>query len=550
VTHPLIRQQKASVLKLLPYAVLLVFLIGSLGCERGHPQPPFEASGSEAHKSIAIRILRRGLPGEPRTLDPQKADDTYSFQVVRDLYEGLTAVDRRGDIIPGAASSWAVDKTGTIYTFRLRPDAQWSDGERIQPQEFVLGLRRAVDPKTASGSATLLTVIRGASDIIAGRTSPAELSVFAIDESTVRVELEYPAPFVLQVLAEPIAMPFHIATNTGATGASLISNGPYTLANRVQGSFIELVKNPNYWNASDVTIERVRYVDEESESTELRAYTAGQLELTNTVPIPDLKRVESVYGAELQTASILGTLYLALNLTENPLRDSRDLRQALSMAVDREFIAEHETVGVTPAYSFVARGVSGYEPPIYSWADWTRERRLRFAKNLYARAGYSKEHPLQLKVYFNSGESIHRIMIAVAGSWKQNLGVECALIADEFRVFLDGRKDRSRWDVARLGWWADYDDPSSFLEVFARNNNQNDPAYASLEFNHLIDAARVEPEAERRMLLLHRAEDVLLNDYPIIPIYFYTARRLVKLDVGGAEISPLNRTYSRHLFWK
>jgi oligopeptide transport system substrate-binding protein len=207
-------------------------------------------------------------------------------------------------------------------------------------------------------------------------------------------------------------------------------------------------------------------------------------------------------------------------------------------------------LGVTPAYSLVPQGVRGYQPAVYAWSNWAWDRRLRFAQDLYARAGYSKAHPLHLKMYFNASESSRRIMIAVAGSWKQTLGVDCEMIAEEFRVFLEGRKDRRRWDVARLGWWPEYDDPSSFLNVFASNNNQNDPAYASAEFDNFLDAARIEPNAEKRSALLHKSEDVLLADYPIVPIYFYTARRLVKPYVGGAEISPLSRTYSRDLFWK
>jgi oligopeptide transport system substrate-binding protein len=141
-------------------------------------------------------------------------------------------------------------------------------------------------------------------------------------------------------------------------------------------------------------------------------------------------------------------------------------------------------------------------------------------------------------------------MIAIAASWKKNLGVETDLVSDEFRVFLAGRKDRSRWDVARLGWYADYDDPASFLEVFSKNNSQNDPDYMSVEFNKLIDSARIEPDPVARIQLLQKSEEVLLNDYPIIPVYFYTARRLVKPYLGGAEITPLNHTYSKHLYWK
>jgi oligopeptide transport system substrate-binding protein len=550
------RQVFESARVLLRCGILLAVVAGAAGCTgKGQHNSDAGPARLQDNKSNAMRMLRRGLPGEPRTLDPQLAEDTFSFPVLRDLYEGLTAEDRSGQVVPGVAESWTVDKTGTIYMFSLRPNAKWSDGERIVATEFVQGLRRAVDPQTASGSSALLAVIKGASDIIAGRKKATDLRVTAVGESTVRIELEHPAPFVLQILSEPIGAPTHIHANSDVrtpetADKTKVSNGAYTLVSRIPGSFIELARNPNYWNASNVLIERVRYVNAESEATEIREYVAGQVDMTSTIPAPDLDRITQEYGAEIQTAPILGTLYLALDVTEPPLRDNRDLRQALSMAVDRDLISERVTLGVLPAYTFVAKGITGYNPPAYEWSQWPRERRLAYARALFTHSGYSEKKPLHLTLYFNSGESLQRVMIAIAASWKQNLGVFTDLVSDEFRVFLAGRKDHSRWDVARLGWYADYNDPASFLEVFSRNNSQNDPGYMSSEFNNLIDAARIEPNPDQRILLLQKSEEVLLNDYPIIPIYFYTARRLVKPYLGGAEITPLNHTYSKHLFWK
>jgi len=542
----------ASPSNLLLCSIFLGIISQCLGCtDKGRNGVAQETTGPLEDKSNARGILRRGLPGEPRTLDPQMADDTFSFPVLRDLYEGLTAEDRDGRIVPGVAESWTVNDSGTVYRFALRSNAKWSDGDRIVAEEFVQGLRRAIDPKTASGSSALLAIIKGASDIIAGRKKVADLGVTAIGEYSVQIELEHPAPFVLQILSQPIAAPTHIrAKKSESRDNPKISNGAYSLVTRIPGSFIELVRNQNYWDTSNVLIDRIRYINAESEATEIREYVAGQVDMTSTIPAPDLDRVTQKYAAEIQIAPILGTLYLALDVSEPPLRDNHDLRQALSMAIDRDLIAEHVTVGVTPAYTFVAKGISAYQPPAYPWSEWTRERQLAYARGLFARAGYSEKKPLHLTLYFNSGESIQRIMIAIAASWKQNLGISTELVSDEFRVFLTGRKDRRRWDVARLGWYADYDDPASFLDVFTKNNSQNDPGYMSSEFNDLIDAARIEPNPDKRILLLRRSEEVLLNDYPIIPVYFYTARRLVKPYLGGAAITPLNHTYSKHLYWK
>jgi oligopeptide transport system substrate-binding protein len=538
-------------MKLLLCHVMCAAFVSSSGCgQSGKEQAASNATGGRPDDEK--RVLRRGLPGEPRTLDPQLADDTFSYQIVWDLFEGLTSLERDGSVGPGIASSWSTDATGTIYTFSIRPEAKWSDGERVLADEFVAGLERVVDPASASGSAALLGVIKNANEIIAGKKSVTQLGVSAPNESSVRIELERPAPYILQVLADPIATPLHRRQRSNPTlpASGIITDGPYVVASRVPNSSIELTRNPYYWDAQHVAIQYIRYVNAESEATELRQYTAGQLDLTYSIPTPDLARVSANFRDQLQTAPILGTLYLALDMTEAPLRDSRDLRQALSMGVDRELIAEHLTLGVIPAYAFVASGIKGYESPAYSWASWPRDRQLSYARNLYERAGYSSAHPLHLTLYFNSGEANQRIMTAVAGAWKQNLGVETTLLNEEFRVFLSGRKDRSRWDVARLGWWADYNDPSSFLENFSSTSSQNDPGYESSEFNHLLDSARLELNSMERMNTLRESEKILLGDYPIIPIYFYTAARLVKPYVGGAQISPLRRTYSKHLFWR
>lgn len=538
---------------LLRCTILCVAILLAVGCDEKSKIQRDTARLSQAQGPIG-RVLKRGIPGEPRTLDPQLADDTYSYQVVWDLYEGLTALNRDGTISPGVADSWTSDPTGTVYTFSIRPNAKWSDGDRVYAEEFVAGFRRAVDPRTASGSAALLSVVKNANEIISGKKAVTELGISAPNDNSIRLELERPAPYILQILAEPVAAPSHKRRNSSAevplSADATVTEGPYVLANRVPNSYIDLVRNKHYWDAEHVAVDNIRYINAESEATELREYIAGELDLTYSVPTPDLPRVVRDFADQLQTAPILGTLYLALDVSEPPLRDNRDLRQALSMAIDRSLIAEHLTLGVTPAYAFVASGIKDYDPPSYSWASWSRGQQLSYARKLYERSGYSQTHPLHLTLYFNSGEGIQRIMIAVAGGWKQNLGVETTLLSDEFRVFLTGRKDRSRWDVARLGWWADYNDPSSFLEIFSKTSSQNDPDYTSSEFNSLLDSARADAEPNERMMFLRKSEEVLLNDYPIIPIYFYTAARLVKPDVGGAQLSALRRTYSKHLFWK
>src|SRR5271165_6597821 len=224
----------------------IIFLLLSDASCGDHPHTTRPLSGDPVRITASeSRTLNRGLPGEPQTLDPQLADDDFSLQVIRDLYEGLTGENSVGQIVPGVADSWEIDDSGTAYTFHLRPTARWSNGDRIVASEFVRGLQRAVDPHTASGSAALLGVIKGATDISAGHRKVTDLGVVAIDESTIRIELERPAPFITQILSQPIAAPFHKAA--GANSSSLqqtktiaVVNGPYEFTSRVPGAYIEL----------------------------------------------------------------------------------------------------------------------------------------------------------------------------------------------------------------------------------------------------------------------------------------------------------------------
>lgn len=504
--------------------------------------------------SSSERTLRRGNPGEPRTLDPQLADDEFSFPIIRDLVEGLTSESPDGEVVPGVAESWTVDRTGTIYRFRIRPNAKWSDGHRVTAREFVAGMRRAVNPSVASGSAGLLASIKNAAQIIAGKTEASQLGVEAISEEIVQITLEHPAPYILQILSQPVCAPYHVHAaeeyRDSKKSVSKESNGPYSFVTWIPGAYIDLKKNKMYWDREHVQVEKIRYIPETSETTELNQYLAGELEITSTIPMPDFERMRAQHASEMQVSPILGTLFLALNLSEPPLSSNLELRRALSMAIEREQITNQVVRGVSPAFSFVANGIKSYTQQRYSWSKLSRDARITQAKSLYAQAGYSKERPLHIKLFFNSNDGIRRLMVAIAAGWKENLGVETELVSTEFRIFLEERKDHKIWDAIRLGWYADYDDAASFLDIFALSHPQNDARYSNPVFNKLLKSAFSEPDTLIRRNLLERAEKLLLDDYPVIPIYFYNSRRLVKPTVGGASVTPMNRTYSKNLYWK
>jgi oligopeptide transport system substrate-binding protein len=241
-------------------------------------------------------------------------------------------------------------------------------------------------------------------------------------------------------------------------------------------------------------------------------------------------------------------MYYAFNLRSAPFKNNVALRKALVMAIDRRAILQYiQPFGQQPAYGFVPKGTWNYESQFWDWVDTPDAARIGNAQRLYAAAGYSEAAPLHLKLLFNSNPGIKQLAIAVAAMWKETLGIETELIDEEYRVFLDSRKDSSRWNVVRLAWLADYNDAGSFLDTFRTGSPNDDSGYDNPQFNALIEEAENTADTQKRRAILQSAERVMLADYPVIPIYFYSSKRLFKPYVHGETPNPLNRLYSKYL---
>ena len=495
-------------------------------------------------------MLRRGLGGQPGSLDPQRAEDAFSFDVLRDLYEGLTASGPSGEIVPAVAESWDISSNGMIYSFKLRHEARWSNGDPVLAGHFVAAMRRAVDPATASGGADLLRAIANAPAILRGELPASELGVRAIDDHLLEITLSRPLPFFPDILANTVASPVHESSLSGQGGFSrpsaTVSNGPYTLAEILPGASLRLVRNKHYRDAGSATFDEIHYevvADEESEFTRFRA---GDLDVTNNVPEYRFEALSRQAGSGLQYGAALATFYLSLNTDRGPLQGSQGLREALSLTVDREAIASSVTrAGQLPAYSLVPDGVWNYEPAAYEWRNDTRETRIARARSLYAAAGYSAERPLRLRLLYNENDLIQKVCVAIAALWKQELGVETELKQMEFRAYLAARADPQEWDVVRVGWSADYNDASSFLDTMTEGSPQNFGRWSDERYARRMADAAVESDHARRRQLLHSAEQLMLADYAIVPVYFYVNRRLVQPRINAPPMNPMNRTYSR-----
>jgi oligopeptide transport system substrate-binding protein len=523
-----------AALRLLP--ACLAVALSLAGCHQ-ESAPPSSAA-----------TLRRGLNGEPSTLDPALVGDTYSTELVQDLYEGLTVVAPDGQVTPGVAESWTIDSTGTEYTFILRPDARWSNGAPVTAQQFVTAWRRVLDPKVGSPIADNLRLIAGASAILAGKASTDTLGATALSAGVLRVKLQTPAPYLPQILSYSAASPIYSEDSAKShNAASWISNGAYTLDGWNPGTTIELARNESYWDKKHVQIPHVEYQFITDEASQFARYRTNQIDLTDVVPVNALPALRAAHSTELVLTPFLATAYYGLNLAEGPTAHNRQLRQALNMAIDRRRLVDTLGFGQLPAYGFLPTGIWNYSPQSFPWKDLPDDARIAEARRLFKAAGFGPDHPLALRVLYNSNPTIKQTAVLIAAMWKEVLGIDSVLNDEEFRVFLQSRRDRSRWDVVRLNWNADFNDASNFLEIFRQSSTNNDEAYANPGVNSLLEEAEKNADAGSRRTLLQNAETAVLDDYPIIPLYFLVSRRLVKPYVLGLQPTPLNVVRSKTL---
>ncbi len=495
-------------------------------------------------------VLLRGNGPDPDSLDPHRARSTEAMNVLRDLFECLTRLDEKAAPIPAAAESWSVSEDGRVYTFSLRPRLRWSNGDVLVAADFVAGLRRLVDPATASQYAQVVDVILNAPDIVAGQQPPEALGVTAPDERTVVITLSSPAPYLPGLMAHPSCAPLHrpslaLGSNFARAG-SQVSNGAFVLAEWLQGSFILAARNRNYWNDGANKLDAVRYLQIGDENAELRAYRAGELHCTYVVPRGQFDWIRENLAAELHISPQLSTYYFGFNLDRALFKDGR-VRQALSMAVDRDRLVESVLrLGEMPAWSWVPPGVLDYSPQSFSYAGLPAGERLEKARGLLARAGYTRERPLKFELRYNTGEVHNKVAVAVASMWKEALGVEATLAAVEFQsLFAD--VERRDVDVFRFSWVGDYNDPYTFLQYLKSNFGINLPGYRNSAYDALLEEAARQTEPARRRVLLQQAEALMLAEHPLIPLYFYTNKHLVKPQLRGWYDNVMNVVYSQDL---
>ena len=489
----------------------------------------------------AEMVYHRGNTAEPETLDQHLTSTTYESNILRDLYEGLVIDGPNGEVLPGAAESWEVSDDGLVYTFKLRDDAKWSNGDPVTADDFVFSYRRIMSAETGAKYVDVLFPIAGAEAFNKGEGSAEEVGVKALDEKTVEITLANATPFFLQLLTHQTSLPVHPASveTHGADftkPGNIVSNGPYQLAEWVPNAHIKSVKNPHFHGAGDVAIDTVYFYPTEDRSASLRRFEAGELHSNNDAPTEQMDYMRTELGDQLRIAPYLGTYYYAVNASKAPFDDPR-VRQALSMVIDREFLAtEIWGDSMVAGYSFVPPGIDNYgEPAIAAYKDMPMLDREDQALALLKEAGFGEDNPLNVEIRFNTSENHQKTATAIADMWKP-LGVETTLLNTDTKTHYAHLRDKGDYDLARAGWIGDYSDPQNFLfMVESDNQGFNYANYNNPEYDALMDKAAATTDIDERAKILFAAEEIFMRDLPFIPLMYYGSISLVSDKLEGWE---------------
>ncbi|MEW5289199.1 oligopeptide ABC transporter substrate-binding protein OppA [Erwinia papayae] len=504
----------------------------------------------------AKQELIKGNGSEVQSLDPHKIEGTPESNVSRDLLEGLVISDIQGHPVPGVAESWD-NKDGKVWTFHLRKNAKWSNGEPVTAQDFVYSWQRLADPKTASPYASYLQYghLENIDDIIAGKKSPDTLGVKALDDHTLQVSLTESVPYFYKLLIHASMSPVYKPAvekfgDKWTQPENWVGNGAYKLQTHIINERIVVVRNPDYWDNANTKLDKVTFLPISSEVSDVNRYFSdGGSDMTyNNMPIELFKKLQRENPKELHVDPYLCTYYYEINNQKPPFNDVR-VRTALKLGLDRDIIVNKVLAqGQLPAWSYTPPATDGAALIKPEWASWSQEKRNAEAKKLLAAAGYTAEKPLSFELLYNTSDLHKKLAIAASSIWKKNLGVNIKLNNQEWKTFLDTRH-QGTFDVARAAWCADYNEPTSFLNTMLTGSSNNTSHYASPEFDKVMAAAGQASDEKSRSDLYAKAEQVLDKDSVIAPVYYYVNARLVKTYVGGyTGKDALDNVYDKNLY--
>lgn len=528
-------------------STVLALSLGGMAFADTNPRTGEELAANQAYNYWMLDAIK--------SIDPQIASSVEDSDAIRSIFEGLYDEDGSGNLIPAVALSHDISADLTTYTFHLRPEAKWSNGDPVVAGDFVYSWQRLVDPKTASEYAWYMELMQVAnvSEIIAGKMPPSDLGVKALDDHTLEVKILAPLPYFPKMLTHTSTFPTPKATieKFGADWTkpeNIVGNGAYLLKQHILGEKIVMEKSPTYWDAANVIMSPVTGVTINDENAALTRYQAGELDRTQ-VPAGQYPRLKAEFPDEAISTPYSCSYTYIINLADGKgneaLKDIR-VRKALSYAVDRDIIVNNILQGgQKPAYNWTHWAMNGFVMPTIDYAGWTQAERDEKAKALLAEAGYGPDNPLKVTLNYNTSEAHQKIAVAIQQMWKQKLGVEMTPQNFEWKVHTD-KMQAGDFEMARYAWCADYNEASTFLDLFTGYSGHNDGKYANAEYDKLLKDAKTMADPNPNYT---KAEELLAADMPMIPIYHYAKVDMIKSDIKGLPQNNVQQTwYAKDLY--
>lgn len=514
-------------IKILLYICIVVMAAGCSASQPTTSQP-------------AQQTIRYNIGAEPATLDPALSTGVTEQTLENALLEGLVRMDREGKPAPGIARSWEVSEDGRTYTFTLR-ESTWTNGEPLTAEDFVYSWRRVLDPETASPYAYQLYYLVNGEAFNAGEVKdPAEVGVRAEGKDKLIVTLKEPVPYFLSLTAFPTLFPVNKnAVEKDQTGwalnpAAFVGNGPFKMTAWEHNKQFLLEKNDRYWDKDSVKLNSLVITLVDDSNTELAMFENGQIDIAETPPYREVERLAK--GNLLKLSPDLSNEFYMFNTSLTPFNDVR-VRQALSMAIDREALVSKVTMGgEKAAYAFVPPGVKG--PALDKEFRSMGEKLVAGfnpaeAKKLLAEAGFPEGRGFpKVKLLLSNNQNHRPVAEAITGMWLENLGIESEIVEQEYKVYFKTLDERD-FQVARVGWNADYNDPMTFLDLWVKDGPNNQSGWSSAEYERLLGEAIAIKDLSARMDALYNAEKILMDEQPVMPVYYYTNPYLEKDNMQG-----------------
>jgi len=498
------------------------------------------------------QILRLNIHTEPPSLDARKANDTSSIGIINMCFEGLMKREKDGTIHPAIAHRVEISQENTVYTFHLR-SAKWWDGKPVTAYDFEKTWKTILDPNFPSGFANELYVLKNGLAAKNGEKDVCEVGVKALDAKTLRVELQRPIPYFLDLSASPsfLAVPSHIADSSphwADDGGSLfVGNGPYKLDKWKHHNCIVLKKNENYWDEDVVILDEINLSIIEDETTELNMFESGELDWAgsplSTLPTDALQALAE--ESRLHTYPLSGVYYYIFNVNQFPF-NNLNFRKAFTLAINRKTIIDNITQSEQiPATSFIPPTIWAVEP---HFEDNDVEKARQLFDLALIEMGYTKETLPPITLIYNTSTAHHKIAQAIQEQWFRTFGIRVKLVNKEWKVFLD-ELSHKQFQIARMGGIANFNDPITFFDLYKYPNSRNNfSGWSNSEFTELIEKAEMTVEPKKREAYLRKAEAIFMEEMPIAPIYYYTGTYIKKGYVKGIQLTELSEANFKFAF--